>query len=411
MSFLSVTRSLVSNTNPTEAQFDTMRTDLLNYFNGTNMDQNNIAAGGMLYSSLTNPVANDQVIKWTSSHATIKYDSAADKFKLQNTQGDILWAHRTGSTLTEFMSVRYSDGAIEVFGVPTYNESLGSQVFQLMSQISRYRKPRLVYTDDNIITLEENSSTSGEYLVMGRDRLLKVVDPTLSLAVEANGYAAGHTGAAVSGRLVAEARTANRWYYIYCVRVQGGTDSDGINAILVATTVSPETANIATHNTNFGTDQWTYMGIIRNGYNDGTNTNIIVPFIYDEGGYLRFTQGTVDNQAYGVVLASATGTTVNLEYDLVIGNAAAATVPPVATRAVFTGNRQSHGFEFHYREIASLENHALTSGCYHVSELPTLIPILHLEVPILSGYRVVVVMGNVATDKKICLAGLLDHYA
>jgi len=409
MGTLAVTRALVSNTNPTEAQFDTMRTDLLNFFNAASMNQNNIATGGMTYASLASPVANNVTIKWTSSHATIQYVSADPKLKIQNTQGDIIWAHRTGSTITEFLSLRSSDGAIEVWGQMTINESVGNQTVGLQWLLSRYRKPRLLYSTDDIITVESNGPNSDESLIMMRDRLCKIVDTTCSLAVDANGETSGDTGAAVSGRAAAIARTANRWYYIYAVRVQYGDDNGGTYAILVAHTTSPETSNIATLNTAFGTGEWVYMGVIRNGYNDGVNTNIIVPFVYDECGYLRFTQGTSAGQPAGVTMATATDTS-NLSYDLVIGNAAAATIPPVATRVIFGGHRESHGFELHYREIASLENHFITSGCYHVTELSTLAPVVYMEVPLLSGYRVVVVIGNVSTTKRITVFGLLDHY-
>jgi hypothetical protein len=277
--------------------------------------------------------------------------------------------------------------------------------------LARYRKPRLVYSDSDIVTVEVNSPDASETLVCMRDRLCTIVDRTCSIAVDANGETSGDTGAAVSGRAAGIARTANRWYYIYCVRVQYGTNADGNSAILVAHTTSPEAANIATLNTAFGTGEWVYMGVIRNGYNDGTNTNIIVPFIYDEQGYLRFTQGTVDNEGPGVTLAVDAGSTSNLSYDLVIGNAAAATIPAVATRVIFTGFREAYGFELHYREIASLENLMIAGGCYHVSELGTLVPCVWMEVPLITGYRLVVVMGNVSTKKRITIAGLLDHYA
>lgn len=408
MGTLAVTRSLVSNTNPTEAQWDTMRSELLAFFNAASMNQDNIAAGGMLYTSLANPI-NDQVIKWTSSHAVITYVSADPKFKIQNTQGDVLFAHRTGSTVTEFLSVRLSDGAIEVFGELEINTSVGLQTVQLMWLLSRYRKPKLVYQDNDIFTIESNSTTDNETLVMMRDRLCKIIDRTCSLAVDANGETSGDTGAAVSGRAAAIARTADRWYYIYAVRVQYGDDANGSNAILVAHTTSPEVANIATLNTAFGTGEWVYMGLIRNGWNIVASDNIIVPFINDENGYMRFTQTLTTNEPIGVQLASDNDTD-NLEYDLTFGNAADNTIPAVATRVIFGGWRESHGFELHYRAIASLENHMIVTGTHHIESLSTLSPVVYMEVPALTGYRVVVVIGNVQTNKRITLAGLVDHY-
>lgn len=408
MGTLAVTRSLVSNTNPTEAQFDTIRSELLAFFNAASLNQDNIASGGMLYTSLAAPT-DDQVIKWTSSHATISYVSATDKFEIKNTQGDVIFGYRASSTVTEFLTLRYSDGAIEVAGELSFNTSLGLQTQQLMWLLSKYRKPRLVYSDNDVFTVEENGTVSGESWVMMRDRLCKIIDRTCSLAVTAHGVGAD-AGAAVSGLAATLVRTADRWYYIYAVRVQSGTDANGSNAILIAHTTSPEVANITTLNTAFGAGEWVYMGLIRNGWNIAGSDNIIVPFVMDEAGYTRFTQTLTTNEPVGVLLATAAATTVNLEHDLVFGNAADNTIPPVATRVIFGGYRESHGFEFHYRSIASLENHTIITGCYHVESLTTLKPVVYMEVPALSNYRLVVVMGNVATDKRITLAGLVDHY-
>lgn len=414
MAVLDVPRSLTSGTNPTEAQFDTMRTYLLGFFNAATMNQDNIAAGGAAWSSLggATPVPDDEPLKWTSSHATVKYISATDKFELKNTQGSILWAHKEdASTLTEFLELRSTDGALEVWGEMESQTSVGDQTVQLLWLLARYRKPRLVYSDDSIVTVEVNSPDTDESLVLLRDRLVTIVDRTCSLAVDANGETAADVGAAVSGRAAGVARTPNRWYYIYAVLVQYGDDNDGTKAILVATTTAPTSANIATHNTAWGTDKWVYMGVVRNGYNDGTNTDIVVPFTYDESGFLRFTKTVDDNTPGGLVLAEHVAQEVtNLSYDIVIGNAAAATLPDVATRIVVGGWRESHGFEFHYREIASLENHMIVTGGYHVSELSAKSDIVYMEVPLLASYRLVVVMGNVGTNKEITLFGLLDHY-
>lgn len=409
MGTLAVTRSLVSNTNPTEAQFDTMRSDLLSFFNAASMNQANIAAGGMLYTSLADPL-DDEVIKWASSHAIIKYISATDKFHIQNTEGDILFAHLVSSEIVEFFSVRESDGALEVFGELQMNEDFGSQAVTTQWILSKYRKPRLVYSTDDIFTIEENGPTSSTSYVMGPSYMWKIIDRTCSLAVDANGETSGDTGAAVSGRAAAIARTADRWYFIYAVEVQYGDDDNDFNAILVAHTTSPVAANIATLNTAFGTGKWVYMGCIRNGYNYTSNDNKICKFVQDECGYTRFYGGEGTNYPLGVVLASDNDTD-NLVYTVAIGNDGDTKLPEVATRVIFGGHRESHGFEMYYEEAASNENNMITTGCYHVSELSELVPVIYMEVPLLSGYEVHIIMGNVQTQKRVTLAGFLDHYA
>lgn len=407
MSTLTVPRTLVSNTNPTESQFDSMRTYLLNFFNSGNLDESNIATGGMVMNTLSGLV-DDAPLKFTSSHGIMVYDNTNDYFKIQNTQGDIVFGVTSGTTVsTELMVLRSTDGVLEVGDSVYFNQSVGNQDVSMLYLLSRYRKPRLEYTSADIVTAESNISSKS--IICMRDRVCEIYDTTMSLAATANGYSAAHSSTAVSGLLSGETRTANRWYFVYAVLVQGGTQATGVYAILVATSTSPETANITTLDTNFGAGKWVYMGCIRNGYNDGTNTNVIVPFIRDEAGYVRFTNATTSGEGPGVTLASTTSAS-NLEYTIVIGNAAAATLPVVATRVTFGGHRAAYGFEMHYRDTSTDENHAIASACHHTEAISTMGANVFMEVPLLSSYKVVIVVGAVSQNQRIVCAGFLDHY-
>lgn len=408
MSLLAVSRSLSSNTNPTESQFDSMRTSLLNYFNAASLNEDNIVDGGMTYASLSAP-GDSEDITWDQDFASMHYDEVADKFKIANTEGDILIAHKVDeSTLSEFWSIRESDGALEVWGILQFNTSLGSQYVDLMWLLARYRKPRLRYVDDNIFDIEPNAADGNTY-IMGRDRLWKVFDTTCSLAVDANGETAADAGTAVSGRAAGEARTDNTWRYVYAVEVQYGTQADGIQCILVAYSVSPESANLATINTKFGTGKWVYVGLIRNGWNIASNGAKIVPFINDECGYMRFTQTLTTNEPMGIQLATADSTS-SLTYAVDISSDADG-IPAVCTRVIFGGYREAYGFELQYSADATSELHMITTGCEHVTDLSTLTPVLYMEVPLLAGYTVYVRIGNVQTQQRITLAGVYDHYA
>lgn len=408
MTTLAVTRSLVSSTNPTEAQFDIMRTFLLNYFNTTSLDEGNLLPGGMLYSSLS-ALGDDESLTWTSSHATILYDSGNDTMENSNTQGSIIFGLRSGSTLTNKMKLSSTDGSLALQGNLDYNTATGDHTVDLMWLLANYRKPLLGYVSNDIVEVLDNGVTAGAVLVVMRDRLCTIIDTTCSLAVDANGETTGDIGAAVSGLGAGLTRTANRWYYIYAVRVQYGSDANGRNAILVATGTSPETGNITTLDTAYGAGEWVYMGVIRNGYNDGVSTNIIVPFVYDESGYLRFTKGTASEGA-GVTVASASSSTSDLSYTLVIGNAAAATVPIVATRIIFSGYRSQYGAELHYRSVSTSENQTIVTGCYHPIDASTLVVLVRMEVPVIDGYKVVVVTGSSSTNQRITILGFLDRY-
>lgn len=402
MSVINVPRPLVSLTNPTEGQFDTMRTYLLNFFNNPNLDSSNLADGAFTYGSLTAELGDDEEFGWADAY--MFYDNANDDFSIVNEVGDIVFGYMRGSIIVE--SARFkSNGNLEINKL-MLNTSKGFQGVTMNWLLSRYRKPRLVYVDGSTISLEQNGP-NGEVLVYGRDRLWSIVDNTLAFGSNANGETSGDTGAAVSGLLQGETRTANRWYYVYAVEVQYGSNSNGINAILVGSVTSPLPSNITTLNTAFGTGKWTYMGVVRNGYNDGTNTNVIIPFKYDDNGYLRFTNATA-SEGVGMTLNSGTGTT-NLEYTLDISNNDADSIPPTATRLLFSGYRSSHGMEFHYRNISTDENHMITSSCYHLSSLSAMVAQVRFEVPLISGYKLVVVIGNASTNRRITLCGLLDH--
>ena len=407
MSTITVPRALTPNTNPTEGQFDSMRTYLLNFFNSGNLDETNIANGSMAYSTLSGLV-DDAPLKFTSSHGVLVYDNTNDYFKIQNTQGDIVFGVVSGTSVTtEQLVLRSSDGCLEVGDTLDFNQSVGNQDVDLLWMLSKYRKPRLEYTSGDIVTAETNYPSKS--IIAMRDRICEIYDTTMSLAVTANGYVSNDTGTAVSGLADGLTRTANRWYYVYAVQVSYGTQNSGAYAILVAYDTSPETVNISTLDTHFGAGKWVYVGCIRNGYNDGTNTNVIVPFIMDEGGYVRFTNATVAGEGLGVTMASTTSST-NLEYTIVIANNAAATLPGVATRVIFGGHRGAYGFEMHYRNVDTDENNMIRSGCHHTDGISSMTANLYMEVPLLEDYKIVIVVGDSSQNQRIVVAGFLDHY-
>ncbi len=407
MAIINVPSSISSGTAPTEAQFDTMRTYLLNFFNGGVMDQDNLSTGGITYAKLSK-APDDATIKFASSHGTLKYNSTDDKFEIKNSEGDIIFGVHGAATY----GLRLDDaGNMYIQGTLSTNTSVGDQSVNTQWLMTRYRKPRLEYSTSDIISIEENSVIASETLIMMRDRLCEVYDRTCSLAVAANGYLAAHTGTAVSGLKVGVTRTDNRWYYIYAVRVQGGTQSAaGSYCILVADPTSPESSNIVTLNAAYGTGEWLYVGVIRNGYNDGEAAdNIILPFVYGENGYCRFTTVSDTGEGAGVTMAEAK-TVSNLEYTLYYANDVGASIPIVATRATFFGYREANGTEFHYRSSTG-ENNIIVTGCYHTSLLSTLEACLQMEVPLIEGYKLVVTNGSVETWCRITLAGFQDQFA
>ena len=408
MSFLSVTRSLVSYTNPTEAQFDTIRSELLAYFNATSMTEANLADGGMDMTTLSG-AADDVSMKWTASVALIKYISASNTTQIENASGDIVFYNKASSTAVESLRLG-SDGNVTLGSGGNLRacQNQGSLSVDTTWLLSRYIKPILTYVDSNIVTVSANSPNADETIVIMRDRLCEIVDRTMSLSATANGYDSGHSGAAVSGLEDGLTRTANQWYYVYAVLVQYGTDADGINAILVASETPPTQGNCSTLDTEYGASKWVYMGLIRNGYNDGSSTNIIVPFVYDGYGNLRFLTTTETGKGNGVRLASSSSSS-DLTYTLSFG-IGASDLPVVATRAVFTGYRSAYSFILDYVNVSSGEIHTQGTACADTDTLSSMVGAVHLVVPIINGYKVVVRVGSSSTTNKIMLAGLVDHY-
>ena len=407
MSFLGVTRSLTAGTNPTETQLDTMRTDLLSYFNGTNLDENNVAAGGMLFTKLSKALDNAS-LKFTSSHALIKFVSATPTFLIENTLGDIAFTNYLASEVESLRLTSDGYAVIGTGGLLRLGTGQGSNAVDTTWILARYRKPRLEYTDDNVITSENNTGTASQTVLLLRDRLCTMVDRTMSLSATANGYDVADTGAAVSGIRDGLARANNTWYFIYGVQVQYGDDNDGSKCIMVADTTSPVQANCATLDSRFGTGKWVYLGLIRNGYNDGSYPNIIVAFQYDEFGLLRFTSTTESGKGNGLLLASANSSSADLTYTLTFGTGAS-DIPVTCTRGIFTGYRSSYQFFMNYTVVATSEVHARMTSLEY-SGTSTGGHVLHMEVPLINGYKTVLVIGSNLTNQRIMLAGVIDHY-
>lgn len=86
------------------------------------------------------------------------------------------------------------------------------------------------------------------------------------------------SGTALSGLRTSLSEATNTWYAIYAVKV---TDSS-TDFVTVGDTVLPLPTNFATLNSNFGTNGWVYLGLIRNGDNSGA-TGDIINFIQSGG--------------------------------------------------------------------------------------------------------------------------------
>lgn len=408
MPALTVASTYGSGIAPTETQLDSTRDSLLTFFNTTKLNESNVKAAGMLLSTVTDAGDNAEM-KWgTTSEGRIKFTSATPSFDIKNTAsaGDIRFTTKLTTTEAEALRLEASDGSIRIGtgGVLRAGTGQGYTAWDTLWLLARYRKPRLEYSSASIVTIEENSDTSGETIVVARDRVWKIVDRTCSLATSANGYASGNTGAAVSGIEDGLTESANTWYYIYAVEVQYGTNADGINAIMVATTVSPLQANNTTNNTEFGSGKWLYLGCIRNGMNSGTGDSDIVPFVYDEWGHIDFTQGPHGSGAGIRILNDATDTDSSYTVSIGTGNA---NIPHTASQVRFQMYRASDGFSMQYETSGGTD--LFISGSKTDSPNPGYADMI---VPVVSGNVLKLIRNDAgAQTKRFYIAGITDHYA
>jgi hypothetical protein len=408
MATLTVSSTYAAGTAPTEAQLDATRDSLHTFFNTTKLNQTNIAAASMLFTKLSD-AADNTTMKWgTGAEATIGFVSATPAFNVKNTHatGDIKFTSKISATEQQSLLL---DGAtqnvtIGTGGVLRAGTGQGYTSYELGYLLARYRKPRLEYSSASTVTIENNTGTASETIIVSRDRIWKVIDRTCSLAVDANGYESNDVGAAVSGIEIGLSEAANTWYYIYAVEVQYGSSADGINCILVASTTSPLQANAASNDTEFGAGKWIYLGVIRNGYNDGVTTTDIIPFIYDGYGHMDFTTGPNGSGA-GVRIISDTDD-ADETWTVALGTGAAQ-VPSVASQMRLQMYRVSDGFSMQYEDSGGTD--LLISGSKTDNPLPGYADLI---VPVLSSAVLRLVRNDVgAVQKRAFLAGITDHYA
>ncbi|UOF79080.1 hypothetical protein [Caudoviricetes sp.] len=408
MPTLTVSSTYAAGVAPTETQIDASRDSLHTFFNTTKMNEANVAAASMLFTTLGD-AADNTTMKWgTGAEGTIGFVSATPAFNVKSTHASGSVRFTSKISATEQTSLTLSSAQLTTIGtggVLRAGTGQGYTSYELMYLLARYRKPRLEYSSASVVSIENNTGTASETIIVGRDRLWTVVDRTCSLATTANGYDAADTGAAVSGIEDGLAEAANTWYYIYAVEVQYGSDANGSNCILCATTTSPLQANCATLDTEYGAGKWVYLGVIRNGFNDGVTTTDIVPFVYDGYGHIEFTAAATDGVGAGVRVISAS-TDADSTWTVALGTGAAE-VPSTASQVRLLMYRADDGFSMQYEDSGGTD--LFISGAKTRSPDPGYADLL---VPVISGAVLRLVRDTAgAHAKKAYISGLTDHYA
>lgn len=176
---------------------------------------------------------------------------------------------------------------------------------QYVDHYSAYRRPVLVYSSGTVVNMETGiNGTSGQAQILFPDGNLRQDSTTGRINCNLAQVAA-LSGSWQSGLRTGSVAT-NTWYAIYAVK----TTDDTSKFVAVADTVLPLQANFATLNSNFGTNGWVYLGMVRNGDNSGT-TNAILSF-KQSGLFTRFNNiatGSAVQHMGGTVLATTAGAT------------------------------------------------------------------------------------------------------
>jgi hypothetical protein len=188
------------------------------------------------------------------------------KLPYASTTGARLWVSLVDSNLNNALpAAPASNGNWKYCGDLTFNPNLGG-----------YRRPNLTYVSGTTASLETGlDGTSGEAAVLFPD--LSLIKDSTSGHIVLNLAQVASLGASPQSGLDTGSVVNNTWYAVYAVKANSAA-----NFVLVASTNMPVQANYATLNSNFGTNGWVYLGMIRYGDQSGV-ANAIVKFTQTNG--------------------------------------------------------------------------------------------------------------------------------
>lgn len=184
--------------------------------------------------------------------------------------------------------------------------------------LNKYRRPVLQWVSITTVDVESGiyAGTAGDVSIFFPDGNLRTVtSANLSYTRFDITRNASLSGTKLSGLRTSLSEATNTWYALYAVKT-----TDDVNSfVTVGDTVLPLQANYATLNSNFGSNGWVYLGLIRNG-NSNSHT----------GDILKFKQAgnqTILNESEAAGLPTgfrlATGTATPMDYTYAAGTGAA----------------------------------------------------------------------------------------
>lgn len=185
---------------------------------------------------------------------------------------------------------------------------------QYVDHYAGYRRPVLQYGSATTVAVQSGlDGTSGDIPILFSDGSLRTETSTTRTTFNITRNAVLTTSGAQSGLTGATSEATNTWYALYAVKV---TDSSS-QWVTVGSTVLPLQANFTTLNTAYGANGWVYLGLVRNGDNNGATGDIMK--FFQAGNRTIFANAPGGGYATGLLLASATSTSSNLTYTYAAG--------------------------------------------------------------------------------------------
>lgn len=208
----------------------------------------------------------------------------------------------------------------DVNGYPTHNSS-GVTNAQLAAFVNlfKWKRPKIERISATQIDIEANTGTANQTMIVFPDGDVRTVTEDTSLTnkyrrFDITATANFTSGTEDSGLYSGLSEENNKWYRLYAVKSQ----IDATKFVLVANKLAPTVANVATLNSNFGTNSWVFIRTFPNG--DGNSAPADIPKFYCTGNYTVFSNpSTLIDNCYGIRLANATAGSASLTYTYTAG--------------------------------------------------------------------------------------------
>lgn len=233
-------------------------------------------------SIVTGSIANAALITRTYSYTDGNTLSANENNTNENTiynefNGNIESANIKDATIatadiadSNITTAKIADANVTVAKLSTPLQSTMTWV----SAIGSYRRPVLQWISITTIDVEPNTGTANETCIYFPNDRRCVTENTGSTSVNRRAIiteAASMSGTKNSGLRSGYVETANIWYSIYAAKVTDNTT----DFVLVLDTVTPTQSNFSALNTQYGTNGWVYLGVVRNGDNSGATSDLL----------------------------------------------------------------------------------------------------------------------------------------